>query len=286
MSKSQLFIPTEGPCAGHPCDNCWTCRQGRCCRRDNPDYRLPELGEWDGSIHGEIGVLADDGQKAQCHICGDFFDQVGKHIVIHDVTPQEYRAIFGLNKSFGLAGPAYKENLRQKMRNEPGRIERVSAMGKAWTQTLTPEQRSGFVLRKRRPQAITASAAGLRERFSNHPNANLALNPEQILAIRSISPRPATKEQFAKLADQYGVTPQTIQRVLYRKTARMLEPNVSVVQPEKTGSAKLTADQVDEIRKRLDSGQRQRDIAIDFQVCQGTISGIATGKHYPPKVAA
>jgi hypothetical protein len=38
------------------------------CRRV-PLNELPELGEWDGPTHGELGVLAVDldGSRVQCH---------------------------------------------------------------------------------------------------------------------------------------------------------------------------------------------------------------------------
>ena len=33
--------------------------------------QLPALGEWDGPVHGELGVLAvDENDQAQCHVCG------------------------------------------------------------------------------------------------------------------------------------------------------------------------------------------------------------------------
>ena len=96
----------EGPCAGHPCDRCVTCQAGRCCRSDNPDYRLPELGDWIRPYFGRLGVLADDGVKVECHICGTYYRFLGNHVVrAHDVTADEYRAYFGLNCTTGLTGP-------------------------------------------------------------------------------------------------------------------------------------------------------------------------------------
>jgi hypothetical protein len=37
-----------------------------------PPERLPALGEWDGPVHGELGVLAVDEleDRVQCHVCG------------------------------------------------------------------------------------------------------------------------------------------------------------------------------------------------------------------------
>jgi hypothetical protein len=35
-----------------------------------PFDQLPKLGDWDGPIHGQLGVLATDGDKVECHVCG------------------------------------------------------------------------------------------------------------------------------------------------------------------------------------------------------------------------
>jgi hypothetical protein len=39
-------------------------------RRTLPLDQLPELGDWDGPVFGELGVLAEDGVLLQCHACG------------------------------------------------------------------------------------------------------------------------------------------------------------------------------------------------------------------------
>jgi hypothetical protein len=40
-------------------------------RRRIPLDQLPELGQWDGPIYGELGVLAVDldDSRVQCHAC-------------------------------------------------------------------------------------------------------------------------------------------------------------------------------------------------------------------------
>ena len=107
-----LVIATEGCCKGHPCDNCKTCQSGRCCRRDNPNYKLPGLGEWDGPIYGELGVLACDGEKQQCHACGEWFTGLIHHAWgAHDLLAREYKATFGLNMKTALVGPGVSARL-------------------------------------------------------------------------------------------------------------------------------------------------------------------------------
>lgn len=98
---------TAGPCAGHACDHCSVCRRGRCCRRDRPDYHLPALGDWQEPITGQLGVLASDGEKVQCHICGRWYRYLANHArLAHDLYADEYKALFGLNVTTGLVGPA------------------------------------------------------------------------------------------------------------------------------------------------------------------------------------
>lgn len=142
-----LILATEGCCKGHPCDNCKTCQSGRCCRKDNPDYKLPELGEWDGPIYGELGVLNDDGEKVECHCCGEWFVVLGSHVwQAHNLTAKEYKSIFGLALSRSLLTDAIRTQQRELL--EP-RLAQFIAQGQAASPVtqFTPEQRSAFYRR-------------------------------------------------------------------------------------------------------------------------------------------
>jgi hypothetical protein len=141
----------DDPCRGHECDHCATCRRGRCCRRDNPLYKLPDLGNWDGPIYGELGVLVDDGERVECHACGQWFKSLNSHIQrIHNLTDEEYRALFGLRAMTPLAGTGYRE--RTRIRTTP-QLRRIRPAVSALT-TMTPEQRSAQVKgRKQRLQS-------------------------------------------------------------------------------------------------------------------------------------
>ncbi|HLG71097.1 MAG TPA: sigma factor-like helix-turn-helix DNA-binding protein [Chloroflexota bacterium] len=78
-----------------------------------PPDQLPRLGDWDGPIYGELGVLAadPDGRRVVCHACGRAFGNLGNHVRrTHSLLPAEYRAIFGLRATTGLAGPSYKQH--------------------------------------------------------------------------------------------------------------------------------------------------------------------------------
>lgn len=107
-----LELAIEGCCKGHPCDNCKTCQSGHCCRRDNPGYKLPKLGDWNNPIYGQIGVLNDDGGKVECHICGGWFVRLNPHIWrAHDTTSREYKSLFGLRLQMGLVSSAHHDHL-------------------------------------------------------------------------------------------------------------------------------------------------------------------------------
>lgn len=109
-----LELATEGCCKGHPCDNCKTCRRGRCCRRDNPHYQLPEFGEWDGPVYGKLGQLDEIGDKLECHVCGEWFSSLGSHVwCAHNINAAEYKALFGLKHTTPLAAQYICEKRRQ-----------------------------------------------------------------------------------------------------------------------------------------------------------------------------
>ena len=77
---------------------------------------LPALGEWDGPVHGELGVLVvePDGDRVQCHARGAWFRFLANHVWrTHQLSADEYRAVFGLAAEHGLVSPALAEKLRR-----------------------------------------------------------------------------------------------------------------------------------------------------------------------------
>lgn len=146
-----MELATEGPCAGHLCDNCATCRHGRCCKRDLGGYHLPDEGDWDGPIFGKIGVLNDDGGKLECHICGEWRRHLGCHLSKHDVTADEYRAIFGLSSRTGLANDAIRA-YRRELATTTIHLGESGVNASTWT----PEQRQAVHARTR-PRSYEAT---------------------------------------------------------------------------------------------------------------------------------
>jgi AP2 domain len=156
----RLEIAVEGPCKGHGCDNCKTCRAGRCCRRDNPLYRLPEEGSWPGPIFGTLGVLASDGVRVQCHICGNWYLTVARHAVTaHDVTAREYKALFGFPLKKGLVSPYEHGKLSSASRPTLDRYRPSNGFA-----DVTLEQRVAWVRRTRLHQSayVPRFVAGVR----------------------------------------------------------------------------------------------------------------------------
>ncbi len=160
---SKLPVATEGPCKGHPCDNCWQCKRGQCCRRDHPDYQMPKLGEWDGPVYGELGVLNDDGEKLECHCCGEWFVGLNTHIRLnHNLTAREYRSIFGLAATRSLLGPVAAATVAQKQKNrlasDPSAFrlsgpinvtpERLSQVHSTRTRSLDEQRKKSDALRE------------------------------------------------------------------------------------------------------------------------------------------
>ena len=67
-------------------------------------------------VHGERGVLASDGEKVQCHLCGEWFVSLALHVrQIHDLTADEYREEFGLMRGTPLMGDGMREQRRRKL---------------------------------------------------------------------------------------------------------------------------------------------------------------------------
>ena len=122
--------------------------------RPAPDRatQVPELGEWDGPVHGALGVLAVecDGSRVQCHACGRWFKALAHHTrPAHLLTPHEYRAIFGLNAGTALDAPALRD---VKRRNSAPVLERYRPLNRQRLLAMTIEERRANASGPRRLQ--------------------------------------------------------------------------------------------------------------------------------------
>ena len=51
---------------------------------------------WPHPIHGELGILHNDGDRVQCHACGNWYLHLGSHTFhAHGLTADDYRRVFG-----------------------------------------------------------------------------------------------------------------------------------------------------------------------------------------------
>lgn len=218
---SELILATEGPCAGHLCDNCKICQRGRCCRKDDPDYTLPKLGEWDGPIYGELGILNDDGQRVECHCCGEWFRGLAAHIVHrHNLLADEYKAIFGLNKGQGLTSAATHEKISINAKTGSG-IGRLKAMNDQIRPT--PEQLSSMMKGKKgRLQGNRSHTIAAKRLYkSGYRLAWTKLSDDDVREIRRRAPK-GHKEKLV-VATEFGISVHMIYEIMSGQRWKVLE---------------------------------------------------------------
>ena len=141
-----------------------------------PPDQLPRLGDWDGPIFGQLGVLATDGTRVECHLCGLWFKLLASHVrQAHGFSGAAYRSLVGLKTRTALAGPSlravrhalaeptlkpYRERIGQLARSVSreersarmkGRTLRLEArLDPAWQQSVKEAARRSGATRKPR----------------------------------------------------------------------------------------------------------------------------------------
>ena len=117
----------------------------------------PAPSAWDGPFYGDVGVLATDGARVECHLCARWFHLLGGHVrQAHGLSPAAYRALTGLNAQTALAGPVLRARRRElaEATLAPYRA-RVAEVARA----QTPEARAARMRgRTLRPEARLARA--------------------------------------------------------------------------------------------------------------------------------
>lgn len=92
-----------------------------------------------GAMYGEVGVLAEDGDCLQCHLCEQWYRSLAAHLVQgHDLTAHQYRAAFGLGVTTALVG----SSLRAVRRQTGLRVLTQYTEMREYIATLSPEVRS------------------------------------------------------------------------------------------------------------------------------------------------
>ena len=94
---------------------------------------------WGGELYGELGVVRDDGERMQCHGCGEWFLHLGSHVFqAHGLTADDYRREFGLMQRTRLGGSAWLEMRRQV---SGAHMRQVSKPRQEQVRNLTTAQR-------------------------------------------------------------------------------------------------------------------------------------------------
>jgi len=131
-----------------------------------------DLG-WDGPVHGRVGVLAADGERVQCHVCGGWFANLGQHATFgHGLDVDEYRRRFGLKATTGLVGSALRAALARRAAARKGTATyarfqaggRASAAGRAPRGPWSLEERLDPARRAAQRANLEKAWAALRER--------------------------------------------------------------------------------------------------------------------------
>lgn len=79
-----------------------------------------------------------DGDKVTCLLCGREYTALGGHITTkHDMTSDDYRELFGIPYSYGLAGKPFRENVGKRIKRlrKEGRVPpqpSLKTMKKMW----------------------------------------------------------------------------------------------------------------------------------------------------------
>lgn len=82
-----------------------------------------------GTVWGDRGVLAEEGDSVQCHACGTWWPMLGQHVFrFHYLRAKQYRKAFGLNATQPLCSQWYSDKRSQqaKKRMEEGWAPSVS----------------------------------------------------------------------------------------------------------------------------------------------------------------
>lgn len=260
-----LPIAVDGCCVGHGCDGCRTCQGGRCCRKDNPDYRLPRLGDWDGPCFGALGRLNDDGDRIECHVCGGWYRALAKHLATHDLTAREYKRLFGFTLTRGLVSQSTSDRHARAPHawfddpDDPRCRRRLEARQRGM---LTAEQQSAVSQARTSYERERRRALGLPPLMPDAPRAAPLL--------REIACR-ACGQTF--LASYQG---------------RGHLPTTCGCRPATRGRARLlTQEQADDIRRLYAEGSwSHRSLGQRFGVKRQTIHQILKGDIYRRRVAS
>lgn len=266
-----LRMVHEVPCADHPCDNCSKCRGGRCCRGDDPDYGLPEVGSWQ-PVYGSLGRVNQAGDTIECHACGGWYESIGRHAwASHDLTPAEYRSSFGLAHGQSLAG--------SRIRARVSEMGKKAAADAEWMARIrpTPEHTAMIASRPNRMQVRESRTEQRRGLVKAATAASHA--------------RPRVGRSVAVTCPDCGRVTMRWPSQVVRNYQRCSDCHKEARRNRMTGhvprNAKIDEATAHKIRQRYaEGGISQTQLAAAHGVSQSLVSLIVRGKVWPSSTTA
>jgi len=150
-------------------------------------------------MHGATGIMNKKNGKAQCHLCGLWFLNVGLHVDRgHKMDCGDYREMFGLSRHHSLAGDDFITRQRE---NHSERLRTYKTTGMALIQAQSVEDKKRLrAIPRRESTRIKNSEARKREKSVER----LQQSPNRIPALLEAKKRP---EYRKRLSEAWGRRP-------------------------------------------------------------------------------
>lgn len=150
--------------------------------------------------HGRHGVLADDGERVQCHECGAWYRSLSSHLSRrHSMTTAQYKAAHGVPQSIGLTSAATRERFVTAAVTRDAAASLDGARGRKARGT-----------KHAHPVAPIARAAldrNLAKARIRARETNTIQSDEQVVDMRE---RRARGESLRSIAERYDTTPKRV----------------------------------------------------------------------------
>lgn len=218
---------------------------------------------------GFMGTLlcTKDGEKIQCHKCGDLFPELREHIKLaHNLDPRQYKDKYGLNRTTPLISPVMREKYIRRV--EKKRMPFWMLNDKTKEEYLTELRRRSLLARKARKKEK-------KRKYTSEQLNKFGTCPKQI------------EERFISLYEKKGTVPtftelreedNALLCVIYRrfKTYSNFLITMGLKSGRRNNIARYTLDEIKKlIEQFVDEKQRcicPRDTKIGYLPDRATIA--------------
>lgn len=142
---------------------------------------------------GVLLVDPDDELRVLCHVCGDSYVQLGTHVRSHDLTADEYRERYELNRTARLVSPAQAALLAEQHREHLARIRPAESP----LARLTSAEISAVTSQPRRRQMRIKRAADASAQAARRPRRPKPPAPPKVDGRTTEERRVALRAQWA-----------------------------------------------------------------------------------------